>query len=514
MKSSARIIVLLTAALVSATASTALAEDFTLADGSRWHLDEGGRLTRVSPRPEIVVTMDLHTVGISCADGLIPGSGRVAERPSYLPAGVHPVALVERGTRQKSVVCIDAGQTAAVVTILWPQEQPTAADQESVELMLADVAAGVKSSPSPPASRVSLFHPARMTVPLDARTGVWVFVNEYTDDTKTLLLRRWPMGSPAAIRITRPRAPQRCDSVGLRQWRPTWAPESYYEHGATRGTAQIACFDPKDGHALLVEPMMESLDDKARVRAMLEVIAATAGAATPAPAPAYTPPAPATAYTPPPAAPASTTYPPSTTSGSGDAYGVSSDADRPRRRGPLHPRWRLELHQLSMPAMSAGDVYALGVGASALFLRGYDFQSTATGLEYEGAVAIDKEADVALDGSAGLVAGLRLGDGFLKVLATGGGGFDGFGLGADDGRPRLDTELYGYLGLRGQVNLSRSLRMDVWYRWLDRSGELDERRYGAELTIVRRRGRAVALGLGKVVYDDTAERLAFTLGLR
>lgn len=142
------------------------------------------------------------------------------------------------------------------------------------------------------------------------------------------------------------------------------------------------------------------------------------------------------------------------------------------------------------------------------------FRTTATGLEYDGAVAIDRDADVALDGSVGLVAGLRLGDGVLKALGTAGGGLDGFGIGADDGRPRLDTELYGYLGLRGQVNLSRSLRMDVWYRWLDRSGDLDERRYGAELTIVRRRGRSVALGLGKVVYDDLAERLAFTVGLR
>lgn len=531
-------VALVLAALAAATAAPALAEEVQLSDGSRWEIRDLV-LTRIAPSPAIQIRTAVFNVGIGCAEGL-DRRYRVEHR-AYVPPSAYPVAVEEPdGGRVRGVVCADLDGAAVVTTITWTGA-PTASDHASVRGVLEALFTDLKGF-AWPASSLSLFQPSILAVPLDARTGTWNFVSGKVDAMSTLLLRPWPQGPPAAISMNRPRVRQRCDEVGLRQPRPSWAPASFYPLGATRGDSALACLDPADGHALIVQVRLADPADGSRVRALLEAIAAAAGAARP---PATAPPPPAPAPPAPPVvrpSPAATPTPRPVTSaplaaaattaapsydGSPDPYtrtGRRHDEDddlapyagrRDHALGLGRRHWRGELHQLAPGTAVAATEAALGAGAGvgALRLWGRPWNALAGGLEYDASAAVDRASSVTFDTHAGAMLGLRPGP-TLVILGGFGVGLDGLGLGAADDRPALDAGLYGYAGVRARLALGRRLGLDAWARRLDRAGDVGETRYGAELTIHRRRGASVVVGAQRTTYDDLADRVGVSLGLR
>lgn len=528
-------VALVLVALATATAAPAAAEEVLLSDGSRWEIGDLA-LTRISPSPAIRIHAEVFNVGIACADGLDRGQ-RVGPR-AYVPPSAYPVAVEQPdGGRVRGVVCADVGGAAIVTTITW-NGAPTPFDHASVRQVLEALFTDLTGF-AWPAGSLSLFQPSILEVPLDARTGTWNFVAGKADAMSTVLLKRWPQGRPAAISVNRPRVRQRCDEVGLRQPRPSWAPASFHPLGATRGDSALACLDPADGHALLFQVRLADPADGSRVRALLEAIALTAGvarppttttpgAATPPPPrpPAVTPTSPPAALASPPPAVAATARPPPHDR-SPDPYPPSSrrhdDEDdvgpsagrRDHALGLGRQHWRVELHQLSPGSAVTATEPALGVGVGvgALRLWGRPWNALAGGLEYDASAGADRSSSVTLDAHAGAMLGLRPGP-TLVILGGFGVGLDGLGLGADGDQPRVDAGLYGYAGVRARLALGRRLGLDAWARRLDRAGDVGETRYGAELTIHRRRGASVVVGAQRTTYDDLADRVGVSLGVR
>jgi len=211
---------------------TAHAEDLALPDGSRWTLD--GTTLR---RGGMSATLQVHTVGITCATGLA-GTPRVT--PTYLPPRFIVHEEVDGGST-RATACIDGGGAAVVVTVRWPGTL-AGADRASVRALLDYFGQAASGGASVTPSSLALFKPALVQVPLTASTGVWDFVIDATTAISTVLVLRWPE-TTALLKLDRTAVAQRCDSVGFTGARPAWAPAQFAPLGAIRDGMSIACFD-------------------------------------------------------------------------------------------------------------------------------------------------------------------------------------------------------------------------------------------------------------------------------
>lgn len=248
-------------------------------DGSAWQI-VNGLLTRTSPAPQLTSTFDTHNVGLNCLDG--DASFRNTPAAAYAPPSfvAKPPTATSNGN-SSSTVCANLGAAGTIVSDLrWPGSSLSLADQRAFREMLSALLTMLSSGPVPP-DNLGLFTPRRAVVPLDASTGDWTFISDYTKANETMLLLEWPKAQ-AAMTLTWSPATQTCAQVGLPlTTTPLDGIPSSYAYSARAPDGRVtACADIK-GHVLAAVVSIKETDPAIarRVSALLSRIQQTLNAA-------------------------------------------------------------------------------------------------------------------------------------------------------------------------------------------------------------------------------------------
>lgn len=482
---------------------TARAEDYVLADGTRWVVSG-----RTFQRGSIKATGSIYNVDIGCVAGF---GTKPRASASYLAPGFIATEEPDGKGGTSSTVCLDGSNGVLVFNISWSGSL-AAADHDAIRGLLADLAGPFAQAPGQ-RSAVALFAPAVATVTLTAATGRWESVADYTNTTDAVVLLQWPL-EPAILKLNRSTKPQRCSSVGFPGSRPSWAPTSFAPLGYVRDGQELACLDQRDGTLLLVTAMTNiSATTRARIRALLEEIAKQLGPTTSAPsssgsgsststtAPSNGSPFVSSAdYVP----PARSTDPAAPASSSSSSYTPSPyayDSARPSRSlGSYLRGFSFGVHRLAAEMETIDDGYGGSIG--------YAGSGRARGFHplYSVALGYDRKSKLLAD--AQLALGTRSGDRDLGGGIYAAIGFDGVGLGEEPAPDRvyIPGELY-YGGLATLRLGALNLGLGYYARNSDEVGSEWRFELGYRLDSGRRIvGRYVS-------YADTGSFLSLALAL-
>ncbi len=263
-------------ALLTAAGRAPAQEPVAMPDGSTWR-QNGARMIRMNPKPELVVNVDFFPLDINCAAGMLLSN---TDRPAFLGAGYYPKTYLEQAPEGSfATVCTETAYQTLVVELSW-QGTLTAQDSDAFRTFLPAFAAGAEASVAsaawagpPPLQLFASGARVRMT----PATGYWVNGGDASETTVTLI-KRWPYTEPVGIALQR--GPESCAAVGAGGVPATWAPAGY-SHGTRDGDVQFACTDLPSGYVAASMLDEHTGRDEGRVRALLTAIATALGAPRP-----------------------------------------------------------------------------------------------------------------------------------------------------------------------------------------------------------------------------------------